>query len=100
MVGFTEPNRYELRAGWRETLEEWMRTPPGAEDNWQYKISRYWSWRTLHGLSLREAWKELRMEPATAKSALDPTSPDRWPDPGGTVQPRAGAVAGDHHQAQ
>ena len=82
MVGFTEPNRYEPRAGWRETLEEWMRTPPGAEDNWQYKISRYWSWRTLHGLSLREAWKELRMEPATAKSALDPTSPDNGRIPG------------------
>ena len=76
MVGFTEPNQYEPRARWRETLEEWVKNPPTDEKSWQYKISRYWSWRTLQSLSLREAWKELRMEPAIAKLALDPASPD------------------------
>jgi hypothetical protein len=76
MVGFTEPNQYEPRAKWRETLDDWMKNPPTDEQSWQYKISRYWSWRILQSLSVREAWRELRMEPATAKSALDPASPD------------------------
>ena len=76
MVGYTAPYKYEPRAGWRETLEKWMVTPPRNADSWQHMISRYWSWRTVHGLSLREAWKALRMEPATAKLALDPTSSD------------------------
>jgi hypothetical protein len=76
MVGFTEPNQYEPRAGWRETLEQWMKNPPPNQQSWQHQISRYWRWRILHGLSLREAWRELRLPPATAKLALDPASPD------------------------
>jgi hypothetical protein len=75
MAGFTEPNRYEPRAKWREELEKWMNDPP-AEESWQQLISRYWTWRIHHSLSVREAWRELRMEPATAKAALDPASPD------------------------
>lgn len=76
MVGFTEPNRYEPRNGWRETLAQWVQSPPGDEDSWQHQISLYWRRRTLDGASLRDAWKELGMEPATAKTALDPNSTD------------------------
>ena len=77
MVGFTEPNRYEPRAGWRQTLAQWVQLAPGATSrSWQHQISVYWRWRTLDGLSLREAWEELGMEPATARAALDPQSPD------------------------
>ena len=76
MVGFTEPNQYEPRNGWRQTLAQWVQEPPGAEDSWQHQIGLYWRRRTLDGVSLREAWKELDMEPATAASALDPASPD------------------------
>jgi hypothetical protein len=76
MVGFTEPNQYEPRLRWRETLEDWMKDPPADAASWQHRISRYWSWRILQSLSVREAWRELRMEPATAKLALDPASPD------------------------
>jgi hypothetical protein len=76
MVGFTEPNRYEPRAGWRQTLAQWVQSPPGTAASWQHQISVYWHWRTLEGLSLGEAWEELGMEPATARAALDPASPD------------------------
>lgn len=76
MVGFTEPNRYEPRAGWRQTLLQWVQLPPGEDRGWQYQISAYWRWRTLDGMSLREAWKELGMEPDIARAALDPQSAD------------------------
>ena len=76
MVGFTEPNRYEPRSRWRETLAQWVQSPPADEESWQHQISVYWRWRTLDGLSLREAWEELGMEPATARAALDPQSTD------------------------
>ena len=76
MVGFTEPNRYEPCAGWREMLAQWVQLPPGAEESWQHQISVYWRWRTLDGMSLREAWEELGMEPTTARAALDPLSTD------------------------
>ena len=69
MVGFTEPNRYEPRSRWRETLAQWVQSPPADEESWQHQISVYWRWRTLDGLSLREAWEELGMEPATARAA-------------------------------
>lgn len=76
MAGFTEPKMYEPRLGWRLTLAQWVEQPPGAPNSWQHQISIYWRWRTLDGLALREAWKELGMEPATAKAALDPNAAD------------------------
>jgi len=76
LVGFTEPNRYEPRAGWRLTLAQWAEAPAGVAGSWQRQIGDYWHWRTLDGLSLREAWDELGMTPAGAKAALDPASPD------------------------
>lgn len=77
MVGFTEPKMYQPRPGWRLTLAQWVSEPPGAPDSWQHQIATYWRWRTLDGLTLREAWKELGMRPATAKAALDPAGSDR-----------------------
>ena len=76
MVGFTEPNRYEPRLGWRVTLEQWMDNPPADNKSWQHHIGRYWTARVHHSLSMREAWRALRMEPAMAKAALDAGSPD------------------------
>ena len=70
MVGFTEPNRYEPRAGWRQTLAQWVEESPGAADSWQQQIAVYWRWRTLDGLSLTDAWEELGMKPMAAKAAL------------------------------
>lgn len=75
MVGFSEPNQYEPRAGWRQTLQEWAQSPPGDEASWQHQIAVYWRWRTVDGLWLKEAWEELGMEPAAAKAALA-NSPD------------------------
>ena len=70
MAGFTEPNQYEPRAGWRRTLAEWAQSPPGNEASWQHQIGMYWRWRTVNGLWLREAWEELGMKPATARATL------------------------------
>ncbi len=76
MVGFNAPeSRYEPRAGWRPTLAQWAEQHPGAPTTWQHQIGVYWRWRTLDGLSLREAWEKLRMDPAIAKLALA-LSPD------------------------
>ena len=75
MVGFTEPNRYEPRGGWRATLAEWGRSPPGPEGNWRNDIALYWRWRTLEGRPLGDAWKALGMEPTDAQAALA-ASPD------------------------
>src|SRR5262249_49985381 len=55
---------------------QWADSLPGDEDSWQHLVSIYWRWRTLDGLSLREAWEELGMKPATATAALDTQSPD------------------------
>lgn len=76
MVGFTAPNRYEPRAGWRLTLVGWVQEPPGAGASWQHQIGDYWRWRTVDGMSLSEAWEELSMTPERARAALDPASPD------------------------
>jgi hypothetical protein len=75
MVGFTEPNQYEPRAKWRETLDKWVKDPPDDMASWQHQISRYWTWRIHQSFSAREAWRELEMEPAAAKAALA-DSPD------------------------
>jgi hypothetical protein len=76
MVGFTAADsRYEPRAGWRLTLAQWAEQHPGAPATWQHQIGIYWRWRTLDGLSLRQAWRDLSMEPAIARTALEP-SPD------------------------
>lgn len=77
MLGFTAPKMYQPRPGWRLTLAQWVNEPPGAADSWQHQIATYWRWRTLDGLTVREAWKELRMKPATARAALDPARADR-----------------------
>jgi len=76
MVGFNAPeSRYEPRPGWRLTLAQWAEKHPGAPTIWQHQIGIYWRWRTLDGLSLRKAWEDLRMDPAVARTALEP-SPD------------------------
>lgn len=75
MVGFTEPNIYEPRSGWRFTLAEWVRSPPEPAGGWQHDLATYWHRRTLDGRSLGDAWKGLGMEPEEAKQALA-ASPD------------------------
>jgi hypothetical protein len=74
MVGFSEPNHYEPRSGWRLTLAQWVQSPPGDEGSWQHQISFYWRWRTLDGMPLRACWTELGMDPATARAALAPSA--------------------------
>ena len=76
MVGFTEPNQYEPRPGWRLALAQWLAAPPADAQSWQHFVTRYWSLRIHQSHSVREAWRAVRMEPALAKAALDPTSPD------------------------
>jgi len=75
MVGFNaQDSRYDPRAGWRLTLAQWAEQHPGAPTSWQHRIGVYWRWRTLDGLSLREAWRDLRMDPAIARLALAPST--------------------------
>ena len=76
MVGFTEPNQYEPRAGWRLTLAQWVLEPPAAGGSWRQQIREYWRWRTVDGMSLGAAWEELSMTPDSARSALDPGAPN------------------------
>jgi hypothetical protein len=77
MVGFVEPNRYQPRAKWRDKLDMWVQHPPGNVGSWQVDITLYWRWTTLQGLSLEEAWEQLRMSVNNAKTSLHPDAADR-----------------------
>ena len=77
MVGFVEPNRYQPRAKWRDKLDSWVQHPPGNVGSWQVDIMLYWRWTTLQGLSVQEAWEQLKMQPNNARTALHPNATDR-----------------------
>ena len=77
MVGFAAPNRYQPRTKWKDKLDQWVRFPPGAAGSWQAEISIYWRWRTLQGMSLMDAWTQLRMHPNNAATSLHRNSVDR-----------------------
>src|SRR5436853_190455 len=76
MIGFTEPNRYQPRAHWRDKLDSWAQFPPPNVGGWQNDITLYWRWTTLEGESPTEAWTRLRMQPVNARTSLDPHSTD------------------------
>jgi hypothetical protein len=76
-VGYTPPNRYQPRAKWRDKLDSWVQFPPGNAGSWQVDITLYWRWTTLQGLSLMDAWTQLRMHPNNAATSLHPNSVDR-----------------------
>ena len=77
MVGYTPPNRYQPRAKWRDKLDSWVQNPPATAGSWQMDITLYWRWTTLQGMSLMDAWAQLRMHPNNAASSLHPNSIDR-----------------------
>ena len=76
MVGYTAPNRYQPRAKWKAKLDHWVQFPTGAAGSWQADISLYWRWRTLQGMSLMDAWTQLKMQPNNAATSLHPHSVD------------------------
>jgi hypothetical protein len=77
MVGYTPPNRYQPRAKWRDKLDGWVQNPPATAGSWQMDITLYWRWTTLGGMSLMDAWTQLRMQPNNAATSLHPNSVDR-----------------------
>ena len=76
-VGFTPPNVYRPRAKWKAKLDQWVQFTPGAAGSWQVDISLYWRWRTLQGMSLIDAWTQLRMSSNNAATSLNRNSVDR-----------------------
>jgi hypothetical protein len=76
MVGFTAPNRYQPRAGWRARLDSWVQFPVGAAGSWQADIGIYWRRTTREGKSLDEAWTGLNMSANNATTSLNPNSTD------------------------
>jgi hypothetical protein len=76
MVGFTAPNRYQPRAGWKAKLDTWAQFPPGAAGSWQDDISIFWRWTTKEGKSLSQAWADLDMSRNNALTSLEPNSTD------------------------
>ena len=76
MIGYTEPNRYQPRPGWKAKLDGWVQFPPPNVGSWQNDIALYWRWTTEEGESLTDAWTRLRMQPVNARSSLDPHSTD------------------------
>ena len=76
-VGFTPPNIYRPRARWKNKLDQWVQFPTGAAGSWQVEISLYWRWRTLQGMSLMDAWTQLKMHPNNAATSLDRNSVDK-----------------------
>jgi hypothetical protein len=76
-VGYTAPNIYRPRAGWKAKLDQWVQFSPGAAGSWQVEMSLYWRWRTLQGMSLMDAWTQLRMSPNNASTSLNRNSVDR-----------------------
>jgi hypothetical protein len=76
-IGYTPPNEYRPRAKWRNKLDTWVQFPPPNVGSWQVDISLYWRWRTLQGMSLMDAWTQLRMHPNNAATSLHPNGVDR-----------------------
>ena len=100
MVGFTEPNRYEPRLGWRVTLEQWMNDPPADNTSWQHHIGRYWT-----AAGSPQPFNAGGLEGAShgachGEGGSRCCFAGQWLCPARTVQPRAGAVAGDRHQGR
>ena len=75
-VGYTPPNIYRPRARWQAKLDQWVQFPTGAAGSWQADMSLYWRWRTLQGMSLMDAWTQLKMQPNNAATSLNPHSAD------------------------
>lgn len=77
MAGSAAPNRYQPRAKWKAKLDGWVQFPSGAAGIWQADIGLYWRWRTLQGMSLMDAWTQLKMSPNNAATSLDRNAVDR-----------------------
>jgi len=76
-IGFSPPNNYRPRAKWRNKLDGWVQFPPSPVGSWQADISLYWRWRTLQGMSVFDAWRQLRMSPNNAATSLHVNAVDR-----------------------
>ncbi|MGD9885495.1 MAG: hypothetical protein AB7U95_35890 [Reyranella sp.] len=76
--GFSEPPKYpraiyQPRSRWMQKLV----TAPANEVGWLADLHIYWRRRTLGGMSVKRAWKNVKMDPNNAGIAIHKDNVDR-----------------------